>query len=233
MNCGIYRIVFNASRGLWMAVGEHVRSHQSGKLSAKTSKRKTSKQCATLYIVLLGVTASSAFNQAFADAILPVNTIPTGLQVTSGNITIQAPVVNPANINGQLLKIDQSSLKGIMQGTNFNIGRASAVNLNHTAGTGSATLIRVNGPKSVIEGAFNAPNGKVYLINQNGILFGDGARVNVGGLVASALNMQDSDFLSQLGDFNAINDGLRPAYVWGGDGAGFQEVLVIEVQNKL
>lgn len=226
MNSGIYRIVFNASRGLWMAVGEHVRSHQSGKNSAKTNKRKTSKQRATLYIVLLGVSASSAFNQAFADAVLPVNTIPTGLQVTSGNITIQAPVVNPANINGQLLNINQSSLKGIMQGTNFNIGRASAVNLNHTAGTGSATLMRVNGPKSVIEGALNAPNGKIYLINQNGILFGDGARVNVGGLVASALDMQDSDFLSQLGDFNAINDGLRPAYVWGGDGAGFQEVLV-------
>jgi len=226
MNTGIYRLVFNASRGLLMAVGEHVRSHQSGKNSAKTSRRKQAKQRATLYIILLGVSATNALNTAFADAILPVNTIPTGLQVTSGNIAIQAPIVNPANINGQLLNINQSSLKGIMQGTNFNIGRASGVNLNHTAGNGSATLIRINGPKSVIEGALNAPNGKVYLINQNGILFGDGARVNVGGLVASALDMRDSDFLSQLGDFNAINDGLRPAYVWGGDGAGFQEVLV-------
>jgi filamentous hemagglutinin len=226
MNNGIYRLVFNASRGLWMAVSEHVRSHQSGKNCAKTSKRKQTKQRATLYIILLGLSATSALNTALADAILPVNTIPTGLQVTSGNIAIQAPIVNPANINGQLLNINQSSLKGIMQGTNFNIGRASGVNLNHTAGSGSATLIRINGPKSVIEGALNAPNGRVFLINQNGILFGDGARVNVGGLVASALNMQDNDFLSDLGDFNAINDGLRPAYVWGGDGAGFQEVLV-------
>lgn len=221
MNNGIYRLVFNKSRGLWMAVSEHVRSHQSGKNKSSKVSDKTRISVSILLIGGLG-----AFGIASADPILPAGTIPTGLNVVTGNITINAPIINPANLNGQLLKIDQSSLKGIMQGTNFNIGNASAVNFNHTGGAGSATLVRINGPKSIIEGALNSPNGAIYLINQNGILFANGARVDVNGLVASALDIQDSDFLSNLGHLNAYVDGGRAAYVWGGDAAGFQEVLV-------
>lgn len=250
MNNGIYRLVFNKSRGLWMAVSEHVRSHQSGKsksgkskLKAKINNSGPDKGSVSVFIFLLG--GLGAFGIASADPILPAGTIPTGLSVTVGNININAPISNPANINGQLLKIDQSSLKGIMEGTNFNIGNASAVNFNHTGGAGSATLIRIDGPKSIIEGALNSPNGAIYLINQNGILFGNGARVDVNGLVASALDFgdmlhidditdplarkkafEDSDFLSNLGHLNAYVDGGRAAYVWGGNAAGFQEVLV-------
>jgi filamentous hemagglutinin len=238
MNSGIYRLVFNKSRGLWMVVSELVRSHQSGKTSSdKTSSEKTSKSAdgkkrtslsanASLFVVLLSLGSAGFVSVSFAAPQLPANTIPTGLQVVKGNITIHAPVVNPINSNGQMLNIDQSTLKGIMQGSNFNIGNASAVNFNHTGGVGSATLIRINGPKSIIEGALNSPKGAIYLINQNGILFGNGARVDVNGLVASALDIKDSDFLSNLGHLNAYADGGRAAYVWGGDAAGFQEVLV-------
>lgn len=233
MNSGIYRLIFNKSRGLWMAVGEHVRSHQSGK-SGKDKVSKKSRgnahalnsKAACLYILLLGTSTTGFMGVAFADPNLPANTIPTGLNVVTGNITIHAPVINPANINGQLLNIDQASLKGIMSGTNFNIGNASAVNFNHTAGAGSATLIRINGPKSIIEGALNSPKGAIYLINQNGILFGNGARVDVNGLVASTLDIKDSDFLSNLGHLGAyVNDG-RAAYVWGGDAAGYENALI-------
>ncbi|MGV3583190.1 MAG: filamentous hemagglutinin family protein [Methylophilus sp.] len=231
MNSGIYRLVFNTSRGLWMVVSEHVGSYQSGKNSTARSARRRERRSdkATLNILLLGVTLSGVFSIAFADTILPVNTIPTGLQVIKGNITINAPVVNPLNAAGQALNIDQSSLKGIMQGTNFNIGAASAVNFNHTGGAGSATLIRINGPKSIIEGALNSPKGSIYLINQNGILFANGSKVNVNGLVASALNLSDDDFMSDYGHLNAAKENLsipRAAYIWEGDAAGYKEALV-------
>jgi filamentous hemagglutinin family protein len=234
MNNGIYRLVFNKSRGLWMAVSEHVRSEQSskndtGKSSAKGKKLTSDFIRACLLIILIGTGALGSIGTAFAEALLPLETIPTGLNVVEGNITLHAPVINPEQkINGQLLKIDQSSLKGILEGNNFNIGQDSAVKFNHTYnGPGSATLIRINGPKTIIEGALNSPNGSIYLINQNGILFANGARVaDVNGLVASALDLSNRDFLSALGHLNPYFDGERAAYVWGGDSAGFQEVLV-------
>lgn len=67
----------------------------------------------------------------------------------------------------------------------------------------SAVLNRVNGQDpSRILGALQS-NGKVYLINPNGVVFGQGARVDVNGLVASTLDMSDADFLAGKKNFIA------------------------------
>jgi len=39
-------------------------------------------------------------------------------------------------------------------------------------------------------------NGRVFLINPNGIVFGQGSRIDVGGLVASTLDLSNADFLA-------------------------------------
>ena len=49
--------------------------------------------------------------------------------------------------------------------------------------------------QSVINGILTA-TGRVFLINSNGILFGAGSSVNVGALLASTLNITDSNFLA-------------------------------------
>jgi filamentous hemagglutinin family protein len=220
MNAGIYRLVFNAARGLWMVVGELVPACRSGRGGSRMRKARQFKNRALVLTLL------SAAMSAQAGTLAP-NTIPTGLTVTTGShTTINAPVVNPLNTAGQLLTIQQADTKAILQGSNFNIGSASQVLFNHTGGAGSATLVRINGGATTIEGTVNSPNGDLYLINQNGILFGNGARVNVHGLVASALNIKDSDFLNDLGHLYSYTDGGRPAYSWGGDAAGFATSLV-------
>ncbi|WP_339075280.1 filamentous hemagglutinin N-terminal domain-containing protein [Teredinibacter turnerae] len=48
---------------------------------------------------------------------------------------------------------------------------------------------------SQIHGQIDA-NGQVFLINPHGIIFGEGASVNVGGLLASGLNIRTDDFLN-------------------------------------
>ena len=61
-------------------------------------------------------------------------------------------------------------------------------------GDQSIALNRVLGNNgSSILGQLEA-NGRVFLINPNGVVFGKGAQVNVGGLVASTQNLSDADF---------------------------------------
>ncbi|MFX6118714.1 filamentous hemagglutinin N-terminal domain-containing protein, partial [Acinetobacter baumannii] len=55
-------------------------------------------------------------------------------------------------------------------------------------------------------GQLNA-NGQVYLINPNGILFGAGAQVNVGSLVASTLDINDAALGSSTRNFSGMGSG--------------------------
>jgi filamentous hemagglutinin family protein len=77
----------------------------------------------------------------------------------------------------------------------FSIGAGNTVNIVQPDSS-AISLNRVMGSDvSSIQGALNA-NGKVFLINPNGIIFTKTSQVNVGGLVASTLNMATSDFMS-------------------------------------
>jgi len=60
----------------------------------------------------------------------------------------------------------------------------------------STVLNRIVGQDpSRILGALQS-NGRVFLINPNGILFGGGAQVNVASLIASTSNISNTNFLS-------------------------------------
>lgn len=64
------------------------------------------------------------------------------------------------------------------------------------AGAQAAVLNRVTGnTASALLGQLQS-NGRVYLINPNGILIGNGARIDTAGFVASSLALSDADFLS-------------------------------------
>jgi filamentous hemagglutinin family protein len=67
----------------------------------------------------------------------------------------------------------------------FNQPNAAAVALNRVTGSSPSTLL----------GSLSA-NGQVYILNPNGVLFGAGAQVNVGGLVASTMRMDAAAFMN-------------------------------------
>ncbi len=117
-------------------------------------------------------------------------------------------------ITGNQLNINQHTDKATLNWQSFDIGAANAVNFNQPD-VNSVALNRIyQNSASEILGALRA-NGQIYLINQNGILFGDGAQVDVHSLVASTLDISDEVF-ETLGLTNAINETVAlPAFAHG------------------
>ena len=96
--------------------------------------------------------------------------------------------------NGNLLQITNSP-SAIINWQSFSIG-ASEITRFLQQSASSAVLNRVIGQDpSAILGALQS-NGKVFLLNPNGIVFGAGSQINVAGLVASTLNLSNEDFLA-------------------------------------
>jgi filamentous hemagglutinin family protein len=95
------------------------------------------------------------------------------------------------------MTINQYADSVVLNWGSFNVGSGNSVTFKQPS-VNSAALNRIyQGSPSEISGAINA-NGQIYLINQNGILFHNGTQLNVGGLVASSLQIKDSDFLSSI-----------------------------------
>src|SRR5262249_31372330 len=65
---------------------------------------------------------------------------------------------------------------------------------------------------SQIFGSLNA-NGRIYLINQNGIMFGAGSQVNVAGLVASTLNITPNALANGIAAGQPGVDPNTPSFV--------------------
>jgi filamentous hemagglutinin family protein len=117
--------------------------------------------------------------------------------------------VNPTVVNGQAsfnssgksLTITNSP-GSIINWQGFSIGVGEITSFVQQSAS-SAVLNRVTGiDPSIILGTLQS-NGRVFLINPNGILFGAGSRIDVAGLVASTLNLSDQDFLSGKLNFTA------------------------------
>ncbi|MDX1812559.1 MAG: filamentous hemagglutinin N-terminal domain-containing protein, partial [Gammaproteobacteria bacterium] len=96
-------------------------------------------------------------------------------------------------INGQNLTINQLSDKAILNWQSFNVGKDNAVLFNQPNSSAIALNKIYQGTPSEIMGKLSA-NGQIYLVNQNGILFGNGAQINTAGLVATTLDIDDELF---------------------------------------
>ncbi len=154
--------------------------------------------------LLVAVTCSALLFSSSAPlyAAPPVNALP----VAAGN-WLQAGSAASATV-GNAMTVTQSSNRAILNWESFNIGRDASVRFDQPSASASA-LNRIGGnAPSEIFGQLSA-NGQIYLINNNGILFGEGAQVNVRGLVASTLNIDSDQFLNgTLGSAIASGDAI-------------------------
>jgi filamentous hemagglutinin family protein len=89
---------------------------------------------------------------------------------------------------GNAMTISQATENAVLNWQSFNISSDGAVTFKQPDAAAVALNQIFQADPSKILGALNA-NGSVYLINQNGIIFGAGAQVNTGTLLASSLNI--------------------------------------------
>src|SRR6185369_5351854 len=118
---------------------------------------------------------------------------PTGPAVVSGSAAF--------NSVGKTLTVTNSP-NAIINWQGFSIGAGEATRFQQQSAS-SAVLNRIVGQDpSVILGTLWS-NGRVFLVNPNGVLFVQGSRVDVAGLVASTLNITNGDFLAGRLNFQA------------------------------
>lgn len=150
--------------------------------------------------------------------------LPSGATVTSGSASIST--------NGPTMTIQQSTNKVAINWQNFSIDSGHSVTFNQPSASAIALNRVVGNESSVIAGALSA-NGKVFLINSNGILFSKLSSVNVGGLVASTQNLSDADFNADRYLFtgNSTNSVINLGKISATDG-GYIALLGNSVRNE-
>jgi filamentous hemagglutinin family protein len=160
----------------------------------------------------------------------PALALPTGavLRSGTGNVSETAP--------GQM-RVDQASPRLGLDWQSFSIGSGARVQFVQPDANAVALNRVVGGEASQIFGRLDA-NGQVFLVNPAGVLFARGAQVDVGGLVASTLDLSQADFAAGRNVFRGesaaavVNEGeLRASHggyvaLFGRDVANRGEVRV-------
>ncbi|HEX5421151.1 MAG TPA: filamentous hemagglutinin N-terminal domain-containing protein, partial [Gammaproteobacteria bacterium] len=125
--------------------------------------------------------------------------------VTAGSASISAP-------GAGLTQIDQSSPSVRIDWSSFNVAPKEKVVFKQPSASAVALNRIYDQNPSQIQGSLTA-NGRVFLINPNGIIFGASAHVDVGSLVASSLDIDEADpatghyrFKASLGASGAIRN---------------------------
>lgn len=112
--------------------------------------------------------------------------LPQNGKITAGSADI--------SVAGETMDVEQHSDKVILEFENYDVSSGETV-IYRQPSVDSVALNRVTGNDlSEIHGNIKA-NGQVFLLNPNGVLFGEGAQVNVGGLLVSTQHLDDRDFL--------------------------------------
>src|SRR4051812_14358468 len=120
---------------------------------------------------------------------------PEGASVVGGAATISGQ-------GGPSVIVNQSTSSAVINWNTFNIRANESVRFNQPSAS-SVALNRVVGGlgPSEIMGSLTA-NGRVFIINRDGILFGPGSVVNTAGFLATTNDIKNADFMAGRYNFN-------------------------------
>ncbi|MGK5037874.1 filamentous hemagglutinin N-terminal domain-containing protein [Janthinobacterium sp. LB3P118] len=199
----IYRLVWSHVLNAWVAVAETSRGRGKG------ARRRLAAAVAAIGALALGGPACAG---------------PAGGKVVAGTATISQ--------SGGTTTVRQASQQATLNWSSFNIGSQESVNFVQPSASALAVNRILDSNGSQILGRLNA-NGQVYLINPNGILFGRTAQVNVGGLVASTLDVDGTSLRSNKHVFSGKGGGsiVNEGTIRAADG-GYVALIAARIVNS-
>ena len=191
-------------------------------MTTQSNRKKASKRDRRSLALAIAVTVSVILS---GRAGLCSTELPTGEQLVSGAASVSRV--------GPLMQVSQTTDKAIINWQKFNIGSEAAVHFQQPGATSVALNRVLSLDPSKIDGTLTA-NGRVFLVNPSGIIFGKGSSVNVGGLVASTMSISDSDFNAGTWRFtrgSSTSSILNQGSITAADG-GLVAFLGANVQNE-
>ncbi len=214
-----YRLVWNDACQRFIPAPEIARGRGKG-------GRRAAQAVVTL-ATLLGLGGLSPASWAVG-----ATTLPSGGQVVAGQATLTSlnTSLSPGALAAASLTVNQTSQRAVINWNSFNIGSAARVDFVQP-GPSAVALNRVIGSEpSQIFGQLRA-NGQVFLVNPNGVLFAQGAQVNVHGLLASTLHASDTDFMAGTLHFAGKAGAVRNEGQITTDAGGYVGLLGGQVSN--
>ena len=161
----IYRLVWNQASQRFVAAPETARSRGKG-----ASGKKSAVVMAICAVLGAGAWAT-----------------PAGWSITSGG----GSITQTGSAGASTTTVYQTTSKMSANWASLNTSKNETVNFIQPSATSVAVNRVLSNSATEFFGKLNA-NGQVYLINPNGVMFGQGSQINVGGLVASTLDVSDA-----------------------------------------
>ena len=155
------------------------------------------------------------------------SSFPSGENIISGDISVSS--------SQNSMTITQSSEQSIIEWTSFDIGAQNSVTFNQPSVNASALNRVVSGNPTTLAGALNA-NGKVFVVNENGVYFTPTATINAHSFAASTLALSNDNFLNNIFSFSSSNQSSLQSIINKGsittlDG-GFTALLGGAINNE-
>ncbi|MDD5272217.1 MAG: filamentous hemagglutinin N-terminal domain-containing protein, partial [Methylovulum sp.] len=144
-------------------------------------------------LIAAGLMGAGIPKVVYAEVPVPLN--PVTLSGTPVDIASQGHAA--ATLSGNAMTINQTTDKASIDWQSFNIGVDSSVRFDQPTSTSVALNNIHQADASHIMGSLTA-NGQVYLVNQNGFVFGAHSQVNVNSLVATTLGVSETTFQNGL-----------------------------------
>ncbi|MBT9491342.1 MAG: filamentous hemagglutinin N-terminal domain-containing protein, partial [Paucibacter sp.] len=214
----LYRLIWSASTGTWVAVSEVSRGRGKRSIAGAGG-------FSALLATLKALPLLLALGFGCVQAAPAINIIPQGGQVVAGQASISTGAAQ--------LNIHQSSQRAAIDWQSFNLGANAQVNFKQP-NSASVILNRVlDAQPSQIFGRITS-NGQVFLSNPAGIYFSPTASADVGALVATTHSISTADFMAGQTSFSrkgsiasVINAGSLTANL-----GGYIALLAPEVRNE-